>query len=85
MREVVLRVTCDWCGAKSEEDEGTPPPITLTAGSDVYEGDPCPVCLQTLISKMRKVKKTGEFACAKCGKTYAREKSRDKHQEGCTK
>ena len=81
MREVVIRVTCDWCGNEMVEEI---PPATLTVGNDAYETDPCPSCLADIVSRMRKVKKTGEFACEKCGKTYARAKSRDRHQEGCT-
>lgn len=82
MREVIVRVTCDYCGEETAEDT---PTGTFTVGNDVYEVDPCPSCLADLIGAMRKVKKTGEFSCEKCGKKYARETSRDKHQEGCTK
>lgn len=82
MREVIVRVTCDYCGEVQEDQDVEK--VTLTVGSKNYEVDPCPSCLAELVSVMRPVKKEGEFACEKCGKTYAREKSRDKHQEGCT-
>lgn len=82
MREVIVRVTCDYCEGAMEENS---PTGTFTIGGKTYEVDPCPSCLADLVGGMRQVTKPGEFSCAKCGKTYVRETSRDKHQEGCTK
>ena len=89
MREVIIRVVCDACDEEvAEEVEGSSA-ITFTVRGEQRVLDLCDECLSgTFLQEARPVKKSkkkgGEFACAKCGKKYARETNRDKHQEGCT-
>ena len=83
MREVIIRVTCDFCQEVYPDDEMHA--ITLTTSNVTHEGDACPPCYANLVTVMRPVKKDGEYACAKCGRAFAREANRDKHQDGCKK
>lgn len=87
MREVVIQIHCDTCGQSLQEEDAYA--ITLTAGSEMYEGDLCEQDFRSWVNKMRPTTKkrrspakagtVGPHACDLCEKRFTKPAGLTRH------